>query len=82
MMPKTKDLTSTSPLSNLALYCSLVGILQYLTLIQLDLSLSVNFISQFMHSLTEAHFKMVKRSLRYVKGTVTFGLHFISKFCT
>ncbi|KAF5481878.1 hypothetical protein F2P56_002492 [Juglans regia] len=78
MMAKTKGLQSTTPFSDPAHYRSLVGALQYLTLTRPDLAYSVNFVSQFMHSPIEAHFKMVKPILRYVKGTIDFGLHFSS----
>ncbi|XP_041003944.1 uncharacterized mitochondrial protein AtMg00810-like [Juglans microcarpa x Juglans regia] len=78
MMPKAKGLTSQTPFSNPAHYCSIVDALQYLTLTRPDLSYSVNFVSQFMRSPTEANYKMVKRILRYLKGTVDLGLHFSS----
>lgn len=78
MMAKTKGLTSTTPFSDPAHYCNLVGAFQYLTLTRADLAYSVNFVSQFMHSPIEAHFKMVKHILRYVKGTIDFRLHFSS----
>ncbi|XP_041020434.1 uncharacterized mitochondrial protein AtMg00810-like [Juglans microcarpa x Juglans regia] len=78
MMAKTKGLTSIAPYLDPAHYRSLVGALQYLTLTCPDLAYSVNFVSQFMHSPTEDHFKMVKRILRYVKDTVDLGLHFSS----
>ncbi|XP_042939363.1 uncharacterized mitochondrial protein AtMg00810-like [Carya illinoinensis] len=78
MMPRTKGLTSQIPFSDPAHYRSIVGALQYLILTHLDLSYSVNFVSQFMHSPTEANYKMVKCILRYLKGTVDLGLHFSS----
>ncbi|GJY19529.1 uncharacterized mitochondrial protein-like protein [Tanacetum coccineum] len=57
-------------------YCSLVGALQYLTITRPDLSYVVNQVSQFLHAPTESHFQCVKRILRYVKGTISFGLNF------
>ncbi|KAF5459013.1 hypothetical protein F2P56_023004 [Juglans regia] len=78
MMAKTKGLISTTPYLDPAHYRNLIGALQYLILTRPDLVYSVNFVSQFMHSPTEAHFKMVKCILRYVKGTVDLGLHFSS----
>ncbi|XP_015577713.2 uncharacterized mitochondrial protein AtMg00810-like [Ricinus communis] len=53
----------------------IVGALQYLTLTRLNLSYSVNYVSQFMHAPTLAHLKLVRRILRYVKGTINIGLH-------
>ena len=50
-------------------YKSIVGGLQYLTFTRPDISYSVNFVCQFMHAPTLAHYKLVKRILRYVCGT-------------
>ncbi|XP_023741475.3 uncharacterized mitochondrial protein AtMg00810-like [Lactuca sativa] len=58
------------------LYRSFVGALQYLTITRPDLSYAVNQASQFLHSPTDQHFQLVKRIMRYVKGTITHGLHF------
>lgn len=65
-----------SPFVDPTLYRSLVGALQYLTITRPDLSYAVNLVSQFLHSPTDDHFAAVKRILRYVKGTVHFGLSF------
>ncbi|GKA56684.1 uncharacterized mitochondrial protein-like protein [Tanacetum coccineum] len=64
------------PYSDSTLYRSLVGALQYLTITRPDLSYAVNQVSQFLHAPTIAHFQSVKRILRYVKGTISFGLTF------
>ena len=58
------------------LYRSLVGALQYLTITRPDLSYAVNLVSQFLQSPTDNHFQALKRILRYVKGTIHFGLSF------
>ena len=76
-MVVSQHLSSDGPLfSDPTLYRSLVGALQYLTITRLDISYAVNSISQFLHSPTEDHFLAVKRILRYVKGTLHFGLTF------
>ncbi|KAL5725454.1 hypothetical protein ACHQM5_008596 [Ranunculus cassubicifolius] len=62
--------------TDVTLYRSLVGALQYLTLTRPDITYSVNQVSQFMHSPTDIHFLAVKRILRYLKGTLGRGLHF------
>ncbi|XP_057972624.1 uncharacterized mitochondrial protein AtMg00810-like [Malania oleifera] len=62
--------------SNIMLYRSLVGALQYLTITHPDIAHVVNSVSQFLHSLTEDHFLDVKRILHYIKGTLHFGLIF------
>ncbi|GKD54334.1 putative zinc finger, CCHC-type containing protein, partial [Tanacetum coccineum] len=58
------------------LYRLLVGALQYLTITRPDLSYAVNQVSEFRHPPTQDHFQAVKRILRYVKGTLSYGLSF------
>lgn len=58
------------------LYRSLVGALQYLTITRPDLAYVVNTVSQFQQRPTIEYFQAVKRILRYVKGTLNFGLTF------
>ena len=48
MESKTKGLNDDTPLCDPTFYRSIVGALQYLTLTRLDLSFSVNYVSQFM----------------------------------
>ncbi|KAI3510913.1 hypothetical protein L1887_18051 [Cichorium endivia] len=57
-------------------YRSLVGALQYLTITRPDISYAVNQVSQFLQAPTVFHYQAVKRLLRYVKGTLSFGLTF------
>jgi hypothetical protein len=59
-------------------YRSIVGALQYLTITRPDISYAVNQVSQFLQSPTTAHFQCVKRILRYIKGTISYGLTFSS----
>ena len=42
-----------------------------------DHSFSINKVCQFMHQPTENHWAVVKRILRYLKGTFGHGLFFI-----
>lgn len=58
-------------------YRKIVGTLQYLTLTQPDLASAVNVVCQHMHAPTNAHFMMVKRILRYLKGTISMGLRIL-----
>nr|GEY31532.1 ribonuclease H-like domain-containing protein [Tanacetum cinerariifolium] len=62
------------PIQDPTLYHNLVGELQYLTFIRLDLSYAVQQVCLYMHDLREPHFAALKRILRYVRGTVDFGL--------
>ncbi|KAK5834863.1 hypothetical protein PVK06_010542 [Gossypium arboreum] len=57
-------------------YRSLVGCLLYLTATRPDIIYAVGLLSRFMHCCNVAHFKAVKRVLRYVKGTLSFGVKF------
>ena len=63
-----------SPYADLTHFRSIVGALQYLTITCLDLAHSVNMVCQFMHASTEEHYQAVKRILRYIKGSLHFGL--------
>jgi Reverse transcriptase (RNA-dependent DNA polymerase) len=58
------------------LYRSTVGALQYATVTRPDLTFAVNKASQFMCEPTDHHWHMVKRILRYIKGTIHHGLSF------
>ncbi|KAM1797964.1 hypothetical protein ACFX12_032087 [Malus domestica] len=65
-----------APLSDPSHYRSLVGALQYLTFTRPDLAQAVNMVCQFMTSPTDLHMHLVKRILRYLKGTLEYGLHY------
>ncbi|XP_028124565.1 uncharacterized protein LOC114321596 [Camellia sinensis] len=70
------DPASEFPFSDASLCHSLVGGLQYLTITRPDIALAVNHACQHMHSLSVAHFAVVKRILRYVKGSLSQGPFF------
>ncbi|KAA3481313.1 pleiotropic drug resistance protein 3-like [Gossypium australe] len=57
-------------------YRSLVGCLLYLTTTRPDIMYGVSLLSRFMHCSNTTHFKVAKRVLRYVKGTLNFGVKF------
>lgn len=58
------------------LYRSIVGGLQYLSLTRPEVTYSVHRASQFMHAPTTDNWVLVKRILRYLKGTSNYGLFF------
>lgn len=54
---------------------SIAGKLQYLTISRPDLQFAVNYVCQRMHAPTMGDFGLLKRIMRYVKGTVSMGIH-------
>lgn len=68
-----------TPLVESTLYKQLVGILLYLTHSKPDLSYVLGTISRFMQELHELYWKAAKHILRYVHGTITFGIHYAAK---
>lgn len=57
-------------------YKQIVGSLMYLTATRPDVMFVVSFISRFMDCPTELHFQEAKRILRYLKGTIDFGVFY------
>ena len=53
---------------------SLVGSLRYLTCTRPDILYSVGLVSRYMEAPTTTHMKAAKRILRYLKGTMDYGL--------
>nr|GEW54027.1 ribonuclease H-like domain-containing protein [Tanacetum cinerariifolium] len=60
------------------LYRSLAGALQYLTFTRPDISYAVQQVCLFMHDPQEPRFAALKRVLRYVRGTLAYGLQLYS----
>ncbi|CAA6672147.1 unnamed protein product [Spirodela intermedia] len=58
------------------LYRSLIGSLKYLTHMRPDLLFSVSFLNRYMENPISEHLKCAKRLLRYIKGTLDFGLRY------
>lgn len=69
--------TSGTPLQpdDASSYRSIVGALQYLTMTRPDLQYAVQQACLHMHAPTTDHEALVKRILRYIRGTPTLGLH-------
>jgi hypothetical protein len=55
-------------------YRSLIGCLMYLTTTRPDIIHVVSLLSRFMHCVSEVHFKATKRIMRYIKGTLNYGI--------
>ena len=56
------------------LFRRIIGCLRYLTLTRPDLIYSVSYLSRFMSKPYSNHMIAAKRILRYVKGTIDYGL--------
>ena len=62
--------------SNPTMYRNLVGALQYLTITRRDIYYAIQHVCLFMHAPCTTHYQLVKRVLRYLKGTSHYGLQF------
>ncbi|XP_071680010.1 uncharacterized protein [Lolium perenne] len=63
-----------SPVSDAAFYRFVVGGLQYLTLTRPYLQYVVQQVCLHMHAPRDTHWALVKRILRYIRGTMSMGL--------
>lgn len=59
---------------DVSVYRSLVGSLLYLTATRPDIMYATSILSRFMHKPNQNHFGAAKRVLRYIKGTLGFGI--------
>lgn len=57
-------------------YKQMVGSLMYMTATRPDLMYAVSLISRFMEAPTELHHQAVKKILRYLKGTINYGMFY------
>ncbi|KAD3067121.1 hypothetical protein E3N88_35001 [Mikania micrantha] len=69
--------TAGDLLSDATQFRSLAGALQYLTFTCPNISYAVQQVCMHMHSPRTSHFNALKRILRYVKGTISMGLHLL-----
>jgi hypothetical protein len=67
---------STTEEVDATLYRRIVGSLQYLIHTQPDLTYAVEYVSRFLKRPTEEHLQAVKKILRYIAGTLQYGLRY------
>lgn len=60
------------------IYRSIMGRLIFLTHTRPDITYSASLVSRYMTNPSEIHMNAAKRILRYVKGTLNFGIHYYS----
>ena len=58
------------------IYKSLVGSLRYLTITRPDIVHGVGLVSRYMEEPKSSHWLAAKRILRYLKGTLNFGMFY------
>ena len=68
----------TTPLVDATLYHQLVDSLIYLTHNRLDISFVIIMVSRFMQQPHEIHWHASKRILRYLQGTLYYGVFYSS----
>ena len=62
--------------TNEVAYKSLIDCLMYLTTTRPDILYHVSVLSRFLHCASELHMMAAKRIVRYLKGTLTYGIKF------
>ena len=63
-------------LSDATMYHQMIGSLMYLTNMRPDICFVVNTLSQFLTDPRHVHLIAVKHILRYLRGTVDYGLKY------
>jgi hypothetical protein len=81
MVSNLKNLSEPSSNSELidpTMYRQLIGSLMYLVNIKPNICYVVSALSQFMSQLRQLHWVAAKHVLRYLRGTVGYGLRYAS----
>ena len=68
------DVDKQGERTDATMYRRIIGCLRYLLHTRPDMSFSVGVASRFMEKPTVKHFNAVKQIMRYLKGTLNFGL--------
>lgn len=71
----TKILDENGVIKDNTAYREIIGSLLYISSVSRpDISFTVNILSRFVENPYECHFKALKRILRYLKGTIDYGI--------
>ncbi|KAI0493625.1 hypothetical protein KFK09_023746 [Dendrobium nobile] len=81
-MKQPTQISADNTLPDATTYRSITGALQYLTITRPDIAHAVNTLSQHMHAPEQIHLYLLKRLLRYIKGTINYGLPIIKSSLT
>ncbi|XP_058004059.1 retrovirus-related Pol polyprotein from transposon TNT 1-94 [Hevea brasiliensis] len=65
-----------SQLADALIYRSMIGSLLYLSITRPDIMFATSILSRFMNSPSEIHLVAAKRVLRYIRGTIDYGLFY------
>nr|KYP32045.1 Retrovirus-related Pol polyprotein from transposon TNT 1-94 [Cajanus cajan] len=76
----TLDKSEGDQMVDKTLYRQMVGSLRYVCNTRPDIAYGVGLVSRYMETPKQSHLLAVKRLLRYVKGTIGYGLMFPNKF--
>ena len=77
-LKKLHDFDIGSDLVDPTMYRQLIGSLIYLVHTRLDICFTVNALSQFMAEPRHRHWVAAKHVLRYLHGTIAYGLKYTS----
>ena len=77
-LKKLCDSATFSQAMNPTQYRQLIGSLMYLVHTRPDICYTVNALSQFMSEPKHIHWVAAKHVLRYLRGTITYGLKYTS----
>ncbi|XP_057860378.2 secreted RxLR effector protein 161-like [Cryptomeria japonica] len=73
---KLKEAATNSPLVHPMLYKQMIGSLMYLVNTRPDICYPINALSKFMCDPKEIHLMAVKHIMRYLQGTLNYGLKY------